>query len=1137
MKKYARILLLVKIWRTLRPINCACYFTAVLMVFALQTVNAQSVNQTKIDVDFKNIPLKQALDQVQKKTTFNFVFSEEMVAAFKVSLTAKGMAVGQVLDAILSKTNLEYLLKDNKIIIRRKTASSEVKTPPKSVAMTSMGSAPMSPNRIKGKVLAADDQPIVGVNVRAKELPGLGVQTDANGDYSITIPDQVKTLVFTFIGYISKEVKIGSSSELNVSLEKEDKKLESVVVTGLFTRKAESFTGAASTFTQEQLRSVGNQNLLQSLKMLDPSFIQLENPAAGSDPNNLPDFQIRGANSLPGLKNEYTGNPNMPLFVLDGFETSLQKIYDLDMNRVASVTILKDAAAKAIYGSRAANGVVVVETKPPAMGKLRFSYSGDFNVVTPDLTSYHLTNAAEKLQAELNAGRYSSPNYHNEQLLMEQYNNFYADIARGVDTYWLSQPLNTGYGQKHTLSIEGGDQFLRYGADFSYNQIAGAMKGSGRKTLAGSVFLSYRVNNFLFKNVINVTGNNADDSPYGSFSQYTRLNPYWSPYDENGDVKKILGTFLNVGTSTIPVTYYNPLYNATLGTKNFSKYTDITNNFQTEWTISKALKAKGRFGYTRIQNSREDFYPANHTRYAEYAEADFFKRGDYTITDGKEGSIKADVSLDYNKMLGKHQFIFSGAWNLYETISDSHGFAAQGFLNDRVDNVNFAKQYLENSRPTGSDALSRETGLVSLLSYSYDERFLSDFTFRRQGSSVFGADNRWGTFWSAGIGWNIHKERFFKDKDWLTQLKLRASTGYTGSQNFNPYQAMATYNYYTDTYYDNIVGAKLIGLANDQLKWQQTQDNNFGVDAQLFKRLNMRVDYYISTTNNLLTDLPLPGSTGFVTVKENLGKSRNIGIDASLSYKIYNEPRTQSFVNFILNVGTNKNKLVKISDALNSLNNEREADRGTSTAPFIRYKEGQSTTAIWAVPSKGIDPITGNEIFVKANGDLTYIWDANDQVIVGESTPKVRGSFGFNAAHKGWGLNCYFSYKLGGQAYNQTLVDRVENVDIQNNVDSRVFSSTWTKPGEEVFFKRIEVRPTRTNPTSRFVQDFNELIVSSLNLSYDFRDTRFLKRTGLERIKVTLFTNDIARIASVKAERGLDFPYAKTYSCSLQATF
>ncbi|MFC3196114.1 SusC/RagA family TonB-linked outer membrane protein [Parapedobacter deserti] len=1106
---------------------------AIVFVMNVLLAHGQLANQTKIDVDFKDIPLKEALDQIQRKTNFNFIYSEEMVVAHRVTLSAKDMAVADILENMLSLAGLSFVQRETKLIITKKAVDAQTVTKPTSVPMMGMTSTQVA--RIKGKVLDRGDVPIPGVTVVFKENRATATQTDINGDYIIVVPTNASTLVFSSIGYVPKEIKPGSATEINVMLEQDDNTLESVVVTGVFTRRAESFTGSAATFNAEDLRTVGNQNVIQSLKMLDPSFVQIENVELGSNPNVLPDLQVRGANSLPDIRGEYAGSPNMPLFILDGFESDLQKIYDLDINRVASVTILKDAPAKAIYGSRAANGVIVVETKRPEMGKLRLSYTGDFNITAPDLTSYQLAGAAEKLQVELNAGRYSSSYYYNDQLLKEEYNRLYTEVARGVNTDWLAQPVKTAAGHKHTLMLEGGDPHLRYGADFTFNEIAGVMKESGRRTVSGNVYLSYRVDNFLFRNNLMVTGNHANDSPYGSFSAYSRLNPYWTPYEENGSLKKVVGQFSS-GAGT-PINYFNPLYDANLGTKNFSNYTDIMNNFQAEWSIMDNLKVIGRFGYTHTTNKREDFYPANHTRFAEYAAEDFFRRGQYSITNGTATSIKSDITLNYSKLLGKHLVFLNAGWNLYETKSENHGMQAEGFLNDRVDNINFARQYMQDGRPTGTDALTRETGLLSALNYSFDERYLVDLTFRRQGSSVFGLDNRWGNFWSAGIGWNLHREVFLNNQSWLDQFRLRASTGYTGSQNFNPYQAMATYNYFTDVYYDNIVGARLMGLANDELKWQQTQDYNFGADVHLWQRFTLRFDYYISTTNNLLTDLPLPGSVGFNTIKENLGEVRNTGVDAVMSLRVFHAPSTNSFLNFFLNVGANRNRLMKISDALNSLNDELEEERGESTRPFVRYREGESTSALWAVPSQGIDPITGSEIFRTANGELTYVWNPNDQVVVGDTNPKLRGSFGINAQHRGWGFNCGFIYRIGGQYYNQTLVDRVENVDIQYNVDRRVFTDTWTAPGDEVLYKRISAVPTRTNPTSRFVQDLYELQLGSVNVSYDFMNTSFLERTGMQRLRVTAFSNDIARLSNIRAERGLDFPFARTFSLSVQATF
>ncbi|EHQ28137.1 SusC/RagA family TonB-linked outer membrane protein [Mucilaginibacter paludis] len=1114
------------------------YLLLTLIILGPLKSAAQKPEDAKVNVDFNNIPLKQAFKEIEKKSKLKFVYNEESVAPYHATLKAQNETVKQVLVALLKNTRLEFQFKESKcIIVDKKSVSSTkmggVVTPPTQVPMSSI-----MMRSIHGKVTASDDNlPLSNATIMVKEFVPIRTQTNNSGQFTISFPANAKTLVITHIGYAQQEILISDADSYEVMMDVSKQSLNDVVVVGPFTRKAESFTGAAVTFTQEDLRSVGDQNIIQSLKILDPSFIQIENNSMGSDPNTLPNLQIRGGSSLPGLQGSYSSEPNMPLFILDGFEASEQKIYDLDMNRVASVTILKDAAAKAIYGSKAANGVVVVETRRPQAGKLQISYTADVNVTAPDLSSYHLANASQKLQIEQNAGRYTTPYFYSTQLLAEQYNRTYTDVVRGVNTDWLAQPVHTGLGQKHALSMEGGDAAFRYGVDMSYNKITGAMKGSNRNTTLGDVYLSYRVKNVLFRNTLTVGFNRSDDSPYGSFSQYSRLNPYWSPKDSTGSVSKLLGTF-DAGLGT-PISYYNPLYDATIGTKNFSRYTDINDNFQIEWSVAKSLKLITRFSYDQQQNHREDFYPAGSTRYANYPDSLYFQRGDYSISDGRDISIRSDVTLNYSKQLKKHLLFLNVGWNISDVKSETYSFSAQGFLNDQVDNISFAKQYPSDSRPTGSDAVTRETGIISALNYSYDDRFLLDMSYRKQGSSIFGADNKWGDFGSKGIGWNLHNETFLRKVTWINQLRLRASTGYTGSQNFNPYQAMATYNFYTDTYYDNVVGAKLMALANNQLKWQETREHNYAVDIKLFNRMSLRFDYYIKNTDNLLTDISLPGSTGFFTIVDNLGAVQNKGIDATLSFKVLSNPEKGSFLNLFVSAASNKNKLVKISNALKNLNDQREAARASSgsTAPFIRYQEGQSTSAIFAVRSLGIDPANGKEIYLKADGTKTYLWNADDQVALGDSNPKVSGSFGFNTVYKGWGLNCAFSYKVGGQYYNQTLADRVENVDIQYNVDSRVFTDTWKKPGDQSFFKNITSRPNKSEPTSRFVQNLNQLVMSSINASYDFKNAALLKKLGLKRFKATMFTNDLFTVSSIQTERGLDYPYARSLSFSLQATF
>ena len=1103
-------------------------FRTLLLLMAVWALSLPTVAQEKNDglsLTCQNEPLPEVLKKVEELSGFKVLFTYNEVQEFKVTANVKDASIKGLLDSILANFTppLEYRIKGNTITITRST-----KQPLR----------PASRRVLRGIVTDTYGNALPGVNIRTNDNLAVGV-TNTDGKFEINLPTGggVKNVTFTFIGMKTVTVDY-KDKPLTIRMQDDAHTVDEVVVTGLFNYKASSFTGSAKTFTKDQLQSVGNQNIIKSLSNLDPSFILEDNNLNGSNPNAFNDITIRGNASFSGLQGEYDGNPNEPLFILDGFETTSQAIFDLDMNRVASVTILKDAAAKAIYGSKASNGVVVVETIAPEPGRLRLTYTGDLDITAPDLTSYDLCNAAEKLQVELNAGRYtgSSPRY--QQELREQYNAIRANIARGVDTYWLSQPLRTGVGQQHSLYMEGGDERMRYSANIGYNGIAGVMKGSDRSTISGNIKLSYRYKNLLFNNSFSLTANTADDSPYGTFSDYVSANPYYSPYDENGNLVKTLGTYQPVGYGSSTYTYYNPLYNAHIGTKNFSKYTEYTENFYIEWRTTDYLRFTGRVGYTYQTNKREDFYPGDHTMFTEWTGDNYFKRGQYTITDGESSTLSSDITANYTGQFGKHMLLANAAWSLNSSSSNSHGMTAWGFLNNRVDDISFARQYADNGRPSGSEATTREIGITGAVNYSYDDRYMADLSLRYNGSSVFGSDNRWGTFWSVGAGWNIHNEEFIKRLGFINLMKLRASYGLTGNQNFNPYQAKATYNFYSDVVYDNIVGAYLMAMANDKLKWQQTADLNIGLDLQLFSNFNLVIDVYRSKTKDALLAMTLPTSTGFSSYQENLGNVENKGFDATMNWRFLHTADSWASLNF--SVGHNVNKITKINDALRSFNEEQEenqAQNGT-TAPIIRYEEGQSMTAIWAVQSLGIDPATGEELFLKKDGKTTtYNWSSDDYIVAGDSNPKYHGNFGLSGEYKGIGLTCSFSYKLGGDYYNQTLVDRIENANIANNVDRRVLTDTWQEAGDIAKFKHIGSTPTTTYPTTRFVEKNNELQFAAFSCYYDFKYQSWLQKIKLERLKVAFYMNDLFRASTVKTERGLDYPYARSFSIQLSATF
>lgn len=991
--------------------------------------------------------------------------------------------------------------------------------------------------KLIGRVVDEEKHPVQDVNIRLKGNSKVGAATNNNGEFVLTLDKLEGVLVFSHASFKPAEVVLKPDMKLTlvVRLEKGSEEKEEVIVTGYSNRKKNSFTGAAVSYSADDLKRVGNKNVLQSLQNLDPSFVLTENLSMGSNPNGLPDIQLRGKSGLDDVRGEYAGNPNQPLFILDGFEASLQKIYDLDMNRVSSITLLKDASAKAIYGAKAANGVVVIETIRPQEGEMRVSYNGNLNVEAPDLSSYHLTNAREKLQVELNAGRYTSTQPFTQQFLREEYNALLKNVEEGVNTYWMSKPLRVGLGQKHTLYVEGGTSAMRYGIDLTYNNITGVMKGSNRKNVGGSINLSYRKGKLNFRNILNITFNRSDNSPYGSFSEYTALNPYYSPANQYGQVQKLLGTFRSTASAD-PIYYYNPLYNAQLETKNFTKYNEITENFYAEYQALPSLRLTARIGYTYNGNHGEVFLPGDHTSFATWTGDSYYKRGSYTMSDGENTSLSSDLYANWTKSVGKHVFFANGGLNIAQFSNQTHGMTAWGFLNNRVDFISFAKQYADNGVPSGSETTQREIGLISYGNYAYDNRFLVDLSLRRNASSVYGANSRWGNFWSAGLGWNLHNEALFKKLGYVNQLKLRGSIGSTGSQNFNPYQSMATYSFFTSSTYDNVSGSYLYALSNDNLRWQETKDYNAGVDMKLFNKLNIRFDYYLSNTNSLLIDFTLPTSTGFSSYKENLGSLKTIGYEGTISYMVYSNPKKHSFVSLNASFARNYNKIVKISDALKSQNKEQDASTENVTAPKTRYAEGQSMSSIWAVPSLGIDPITGREMFLTKEGKTSYVWNPDDQVVAGVTDPKLRGNFGLNLEYNGWGLSASMRYTIKAGYYNSTLVNRVENVNIAYNVDTRVLNNTWQAPGDESYFKKITSTPTVTRPSTRFYQTKSDLTFSSVNLYYDFKWLN-IKRYGFQNLKAGFYMSEVFVASNVKTERGTDYPFARTFSFSLQTTF
>ena len=971
----------------------------------------------------------------------------------------------------------------------------------------------------------------------------LAATTDIDGKFILSGVPADAVLSVEIMSYKTQEIRVADiKKDLKIYLEPDSQVLEESVVTGIFTRKKDSFTGSVQSMTSEDIKRVSNSNVVESLKNLDPSLLVLDNLEAGSNPNAMASMQIRGASTLAAetsnLKSNFLAKANQPLFILDGFETTLEKVTDMDMNRVQSITILKDASAKAIYGSKGANGVIVIETKALTNDKSRVTYNGSLSIEAPDLTSYNLCNSLEKLDVERREGYYQNDDSFETVARQALYNERLKKALEGQDTYWLSKPLRLGIGQKHSVSIELGSKELRALATFSYNDTQGAMKGSFRDVISGNVNVAYRRGGWTFRNIMGISHMNSSESPWGNFNEYAVLNPYLTPYDEEGNLKKVLQMkdYTYDGVSTFFGLVMNPMYNATIGTTDTSQYLAISDNFYAEYQFLKFLRLVARFGIDSQKTRTDEFKPGQHTDF--YDTNEILRRGSYEQSNGSYTTYSGDVSAQLNhNIAGKHDLFATLDWSISQTNYEEIVNYTEGFPNSNMKSITFARQYATDMVPTGSDGLNRNLGALATAGYSYDNRYMADATIKGSASSVFGTKNHWGLFWSAGLAWNIHNGRWMKDKvSWITQLKLRASLGSSGNQNYTSNVALPVYTYYSSAYYSGFTGAALNNMANPELGWEEKMDYNVGIDFRT-RSLNVVLDAYIADTRNLVFSRTILPSTGFLSTNDNLGKVRNKGLEASVSWTFYR--RGASYISLFSKTAINDNRVLEISDVLKSYNEQQQA-RAKETGmadPVIQYYDGMPLHSIWVVRSLGINSADGYEIFLDRNGNITTQWSPSNLYNAGSSDPLFNGNFGINGEVKGFGFSLTATFYGGGYLYNNTLLNKVENTTLENNVDRRVFSGRWAKAGDVAPFKaQSGIGGAVTKATSRFVQKNDVLNLSSATLYYEF-PLRVISGLGLSRLRLSLYTNDIFTFSSIDIERGTSYPYARKFSFSVNASF
>ena len=967
-----------------------------------------------------------------------------------------------------------------------------------------------------------------------------GVMTDAEGHYSIRRPEEGGEMLFSLIGYETKRVKITNQMTLNVALVEAQETLDEVVVTGYSPIRKEGFSGNATRVTKTELVAVNPNNLISALQTFDPSFRIAENLVNGSNPNSLPEFALRGQTSsvldvTDVSRQSLVGTSNMPIFILDGFEVDIEKIYDLDPSRIHSISILKDAAATAFYGSRAANGVIVIELRAPEAGRLRTTYNGTLQLEVPDLSSYNLMNAAEKLEAERLSGAFDYPN----PSISPYSNGYYArknNIIRGIDTYWLSMGLRTGINQRHSVYVDGGEQDVRWGVSLDGNLHDGVMQLSSRKVLGAGFYVDYRLGKVQIKNKANFTYRKSNDVPFNNFGDYSHLQPYLSPYNEDGSYARSLEALPGYAWSLV-----NPLYEIhNYKSFNTSYNQEIVDNLLVNWNITKGLKLRLQSSATITESGSDTFKdPAS----ASFGNSALSLSGTKNTGSGRSLLIDGTLQLMYNRTIEKHHINTNLSANLRSSDSSNETASYRGFPGGDLTGVNHASEII--GKPVRSDDKSRLLGFLLTGNYTWGDIYFGDLTGRIDGASAFGSKNRWSLFWSAGAGINIHNYSFLKNNKTLSTLKFRGSYGLTGKTNISQYSALNLYDLQPE-WFPTGYGVFLSQMGNPDLRWERTYQLDFGTEIGLWRdRVYLKASRYHERTVDLITDFALPSSTGFSSRKQNMGVVRNVGTELELRVRAYQD--RDFLVTVFGSFARNKNTVVEISEAMEAYNKKVEElfkDFNPSSSasaeyarPYLKYYEGASMTAIAGMRSLGISPSNGKEIYLRPNGEPTDKWSASDWVVIGDTAPKGQGSFGASFSWKRFTMYSSFLYHFGGDAYNSTLVNYVENVNMaRDNVDRRVLLDRWQKPGDVTTLKDIRDRNVTTGSTSRFVQKDNTLQMSSLTLSYDFEE-QLLKKVHISMCRLSLTANDVFYTSTIRRERGLAYPFARSFSFSLNLSF
>ena len=991
--------------------NLKLKLTTLLLLVAMFNIRANTYAQkTKVSLELNNTTVETVIETIEQKTDFRFIYKMNDVDLNRIiSIKVKDQAINTVLEKIFKGTSVDYKVRDTQIILKKLLIEK--------VDMTFY-----LKKTIKGKVSDENGMPLPGASI-IEEKTKKGVTTDTNGNFEITVEDSEAILLISYIGYKQRRVSANQDNG-TIQLFPETTTLQEVVLVGYGSSTRKDVTGAVSSIAAKDMNQGAVVNPLQLIsgKMAGVNITQ-----TGSEPGTAPSVRIRGISSLIG--------GNDPLVVVDGVQGNMDLLNQIPPSEIASMDILKDASATAVYGSRGAAGVIIVSTKKNKAGKTSVEYSN----------SMAIDYIPKKLDM-LNADQW----WQQAQLV-----GVPASANHGSDTDWYGILTKSGATQTHTLSFGGGTDKFSYRASISAILQDGVVINTSNKKYIGRIQATQSAMDDKLKLTFNLNSgitnsiNSIGSIGRAAFTSNLITNAYvMRPTDPVYNTDESYYTDPNV------FQYLNP-YAAAQTVTNEGQYDNLFGSLKADLDLYKGLTA-GWFGSWRKTNSSNGYYlPAESTN--AYA---IDQKGYANISNNKQNERLMNISLSYKKIFTNHSI---NALVLYEWQNQTYqgNFAqAKGFIND-IATYN-ALQLGDLSRVTPGDIQSykNDRTLVSFLgriNYSFLGRYLLTASIRRDGSSVFGINNKWGDFPSASVAWQIDKEPFMANQTIFSELKLRGGYGVTGNQQgLYPQNSISLVGGSGITYFggQQITNFNVTQNANADLRWETKKQTNVGLDfALLNNRIRGALDVFTATTDNLLFDYTVPQPPfPYNTIKANVGSLLNKGLEVALGYDLIKTENTT--LTLAGNLSLLRNKVLNLSGSINGVPlNTDNVYWGPSSFLIV----GQPIGTFNILHHTGKDNANSETVLdVDANGIIDQGNTSPDRLIKGSALPTYTYAFNPTFQYKNLDVSMLWRGSGGNKIYNglRSSLSYLENIGKANILDSAIPLGLFTsKYGSDLWLE------------------------------------------------------------------------------------